>query len=107
MTNTCVERDRVAQRAVQAVLDGTRRTLRARSYLWKCELLEQHIFVSEYAPKDIFLPTINFEPLEDFKAKLNIKRCQKQLKQLQTIREEKSDELVSSDDEELLSLSLL
>lgn len=70
-------------------------------------MLEQHIFFNKYSPDEFFLPTIDIEPLEDFKAKLKIKRCQQQFNQLQTIVEEKFDEHDYSDDEELLSLSLL
>lgn len=105
--NTCVERDPVAQRAVQAVLDGTDKTLRARSYLWNWELLEQHILLKgEYAPKEYFLPTMNIKPFENFNPKLTIKRCKKQAKQPKAIREKSSDDDDNSDDSESLSTYL-
>lgn len=98
-----MERDPVAKRAVQAVLDATVRTLRARCFLWNCGLLDHHIFLkNEYTPKEYFLPTIDIEPLEDLK--LNIKRYEKPVKELKAINEEKSVNDDSSDDNEPLSL---
>ncbi|CAG9560135.1 unnamed protein product [Danaus chrysippus] len=51
--NSSSERDPVCQRAVAAVLEGSSKFLRARSYLWSCALIEEQIFRrSEFAPKD-------------------------------------------------------
>lgn len=51
--NTCVERDPVAQRAVDAVVRATEDCLRARNNLWIQTMLLEAIFErSEYAPND-------------------------------------------------------
>lgn len=111
--NTCVERDPLAQRALQAVIEGSKQCILAKSFFWNCELLKHHLFKNNiFSPKDYFVPTFDTEPIypypcifdiEDFKQKLNIKEYEKQAKRLETIVEERSDNDDSSDDDKLSS----
>ncbi|XP_026332379.1 uncharacterized protein LOC113239532 [Hyposmocoma kahamanoa] len=62
--NTCVERDPVAQCAVNAVIAGTSACLRARNNLWLKTVLKDEIFQrNEYSPKNYWPFPVNLTPL--------------------------------------------
>lgn len=62
--NTSVERDPVAQRAVRAVLAGTKACIRARTNLWlRTMVMEETFRRNAYSPKDHWLFPMNLNPL--------------------------------------------
>ncbi|XP_052738377.1 uncharacterized protein LOC112045226 [Bicyclus anynana] len=74
--NTSSERDAVARRAINAVVDSNLKLLRNKNYLWCWALIDQQIFRrSEYAPKDYWpLDVDNFDSLECTECCKNIKK---------------------------------
>ncbi|XP_022816650.1 uncharacterized protein LOC111349679 [Spodoptera litura] len=54
--NTCVKRDVIAQRAIEAVLVCSSMLRRARAYLWFWSLIDHQLFRrSKFGPQDYFL----------------------------------------------------